>query len=73
MRFAMFSPLTFGSIQRCARFLGGMFAQSQLGRGCFAEWRLRKKGMQAGLRGINIADTLNFDLVQTLTLDTGHT
>ena len=29
--------------------------------------------MQAGLRGIDMADTLNFDLVQTLTLDTGHT
>ena len=29
--------------------------------------------MQAGLRGINTAQTLDFYLVQTLTLGTGHT
>ena len=72
MGFAMLSPLAFGGIQRCARFLSCMFVQSQLGCGCFAERRLRKKRMQAGLRGINMALTLDFYLVQTLTLGTGH-
>jgi hypothetical protein len=28
--------------------------------------------MQAGVGGINIADALNFDLIQTLTLDARH-
>jgi hypothetical protein len=60
MGFAVLRPLESGGIQRCARFLGGMCVQSQLGCGRFAERLLRKKGIQAGLCGINMALTLDF-------------
>ncbi len=73
MGFAMFSALAFGAIQRCSRFLGCMFVQSQLVCGCFPKRGLRKEGMQAGLRGINTAYTFDFNLVQTLTLRASHT
>jgi hypothetical protein len=72
MGFAMLTPLAFGSSQRRARLLGGIFVRSQLGRGCFAERRLRSKGMQAGLHRIDIAKTFYFYLVQTLALGTVH-
>ena len=73
MRSTMRGAFAFSTVERCARFLGCVFAQPQLVCAHFAERRFRKERMKTRLRRINTSQALDFHLVQTITLYAGHT